>query len=163
MQTFLPHSNLILSAQALDSKRLNKQILEAYQILNVLSGNSPTGAWRNHPAVLMWKGHEYSLRSYAYTMIGEARKRGIKVDKNQENIANLEKRFSNRWGDKSPKWFGDNTKLMRITTTHKANLFRKDPIYYAHFAYAQHSIYNKPCCSTCQYYWVTHEERNNNA
>ena len=87
MQTFLPHSNLILSAQALDSKRLNKQILEAYQILNVLSGNSPTGGWRNHPAVLMWKGHEYSLRSYAYTMIGEARKRGIKVDKNQENIA----------------------------------------------------------------------------
>jgi hypothetical protein len=159
MQTFLPHDNIILSAQALDSKRLNKQILEAYQILNVLSGNSPTGGWRNHPAVLMWKGHEYSLRSYAYTMIGEARKRGIKVDKNQENIASLEKRFSDRWGDRSPKWFGDHAKLMRITTTHKANLFKKDPIYYAHFAYAQNSIYNQPCCSTCQYYWVTHEQR----
>ena len=145
MQTFLPYTSYRECAKALDNKRLNKQILEAYQILNVLSGNSPTGGWRNHPAVLMWKGHEYSLRSYAYTMIGEARKRGIKVDKNQENIANLEKRFSDRWGDRSPSWFGDNTKLMRITTTHKANLFKKDPIYYAHFAYAQHSIYNKPC------------------
>lgn len=159
MQTFLPHSNLILSAQALDSKRLNKQILEAYQILNVLSGNSPTGGWKNHPAVLMWKGHEYSLRTYAYTMISEAKKRGIKTDKNQENISNLEKRFGEDWGYKSPKWFGDNSKLMRITTTHKANLFEKDPIYYAHFAYAKHSIYNQPCCSTCKYYWVTHDQR----
>ena len=105
----------------------------------------------------MWKGHEYALRTYAYTMISEAKKRGIKIDKNLSNIQNLEKQFSDRWGEKSPKWFGDNAKLMRITTTHKANLFDKDPVYYAHFGYAKYSIYNKPCCSTCKYYWVTHD------
>lgn len=160
MQTFLPHDNLILSAQALDSKRLNKQILESYQILNVLSGNSPTGGWRNHPAVLMWKTHEYSLRTYAMTMIWEAKKRGIRIDKNLENITNLEKNFSHKWGDRSPKWFGNQDQLMRITTTHKANLFKKDPLYYVKYQYAVDSPYNAPCCpdrkEPCKYYWPTH-------
>ena len=40
MQTFLPHSTFIKCAHALDNKRLNKQILEGYQILNVNSGMS---------------------------------------------------------------------------------------------------------------------------
>jgi len=159
MQTFFPHSNIHESAQTLDSKRLNKQILEAYQILKVLSGASPTGGWRNHPAVLMWKGHEYHLRNYAKIMIDEANVRGIKTDKNQANIEELEIKYSSIWGTDKPRWFSDQTKMMRITTTHKARLFEKDPIYYAHFGYAKHSIYNKPCCSTCQYYWVTHEEK----
>ena len=82
MQTFLPSSNFFEVANMLDSKRLNKQILEGYQILNVLSGQSPTGAWRNHPAVKMWAGHELSLLTYIKVMIGEAKRRGIKTDKN---------------------------------------------------------------------------------
>jgi hypothetical protein len=53
----------------------------------------------------------------------------------------------------------DTIKVMRLTTTHKANLFDKDPLYYAKFGYAKHSLYNHPCCNTCKYYWVTHEER----
>lgn len=159
MQTFLPSSDFSICARTLDSKRLNKQILEGYQILNVLSGNSPTGGWRNHPAVLMWKGSEWVLNEYVYAMIKEAKSRNIKVDKNQENLKLLKRKFSKNWGKNIPKWFNDENKLMRITTTHKANLFRKDPLYYAHFSYAQHSLFNKPCCSTCQYYWVTHEQR----
>lgn len=161
MQTFLSEPTLIECAQALDNKRLNKQILEAYQILNVLSGNSTTGAWRNHPAVLMWKGHEYSLRTYAYSMIEEAKKRGIKIDKNKNNIDNLESKFSDRWGTDKPKWFNQ-TVYKRIMTTHRANLYRKDPIYYAHYASAVNSELNKPCCDKCQYFWVTHEEKNAN-
>ena len=74
MQTFLPSSNFITASQMLDSKRLNKQILEGYQILNVLSGQSPTGAWRNHPAVRMWAGHELSLLTYIRAMIAEAKR-----------------------------------------------------------------------------------------
>jgi len=50
MQTFLPHSTYAKCAQSLDNKRLNKQILEGYQILNVNSGMSKTGGWKNHPA-----------------------------------------------------------------------------------------------------------------
>ena len=44
MQTFLPSSNPVTVARWLDSKRLNKQILECYQILNVLSGKE-WGIW----------------------------------------------------------------------------------------------------------------------
>ena len=44
MQTFLPDADYELTAQALDNRRLNKQILEGYQILKVLSGASPSGA-----------------------------------------------------------------------------------------------------------------------
>jgi hypothetical protein len=160
MQTFLPSTNFAWAAQMLDSKRLNKQILEGYQILNVLSGQSPTGGWRNHPAVLMWKNHEGSLLTYLTYMIKEAKNRGIKTDKNEENINNLVKRVGHTWNYKAPKWFFDDLSAMRIVTTHRANLFNKDPMYYAKFQYATISPYNTPCCSTCKYYWVTHKDKN---
>ncbi len=159
MQTFLPSSNPAVAARILDSKRLNKQILECYQILNVLSGQSPTGGWRNHPAVLMWKGFERGLWQYVQAMIDEARKRGIRTENNESNLNNLKDKCWDNWGETPPLFWSDSTKLMRVTTTHKANLFDKDPLYYAKFAYAKHSIYNQPCCSTCKYYWVTHEDR----
>lgn len=160
MQTFLPSRDFVTVSKILDSKRLNKQILEGYQILNVLSGMSPTGGWRNHPAVKMWKGHEKALHTYINAMILEAKTRGIKTDKNEENIINLYNKVGDSWGESMPDWFYDEKKIMRIVTTHKANLFDKDPMYYAQFGYAKHSIFNQPCCSTCKYYWVTHEEKN---
>lgn len=159
MQTFLSEPTIPACAKALDNKRLNKQILEAYQILNVLSGNSPTGGWRNHPAVLMWKGHEHTLRTYAIAMVAEARSRGISVDKNLANINNLKSRFGNTWGRTKPEWFS-NPDHDRIMTTHRANLYRKDPVYYANYASSVTHELNKPCCDKCQYYWVTHKERN---
>lgn len=159
MQTFLPSRNFVTVAKILDSKRLNKQILEGYQILNVLSNMSPTGGWKNHPAVKMWRGHEMTLYKYIGAMIDEAKLRGIKTDKNEENIANLFNKVGDSWGESVPNWYFDEKKIMRIITTHKANLFNKDPMYYAHFGYAKHSIFNQPCCSTCKYYWVTHEDR----
>lgn len=158
MQTFLPSSNFISAAQILDNKRLNKQILEGYQILNVLSGQSPTGAWRNHPAVKMWAGHELSLLTYIRAMIAEAKRRGIKTDKNEENIQALFTKVGSSWGGGLPDWFFDQHKLMRVVTTHKANLFIKDPFHYMEFQYALSSPFNKPCCATCKYYWVTHNE-----
>ena len=73
MQTFLPYPDKRTSLDVLDNKRLNKQILECYQILNVLSGNSV--AWRNHPAVLMWAGSEQNLWVYTMSMVDEANKK----------------------------------------------------------------------------------------
>jgi len=160
MQTFLPSANPVTAARMLDSKRLNKQILECYQILNVLSGKSPTGGWRNHPAVLMWKGYERGLWTYVQAMIVEAKYRGIKTENNEANLNRLKDQCWNQWGNNRPSFWTDNNKLMRVVTTHKASLFDKDPMYYSKFSYAKHSLYNQPCCSTCKYYWVTHEDRN---
>lgn len=159
MQTFLPSRNFATSAQMLDSKRLNKQILEGYQILNVLSNQSPTGGWRNHPAVKMWRGYEMALLTYIRTMIAEAKTRGIKTDKNEANIDALFTKVGDSWGQAYPEWYFDEHKIMRITTTHRANLFNKDPMYYAEFQIATFSPYNAPCCDTCKYYWVTHENK----
>ena len=142
----------------LDSKRLNKQILEAYQILKVLSTNGK--AWRNHPAVLMWEGHEHALHSYAMTMIAEAKLRGIKVDKNRNNLTQLKTQYSHFWGKSKPKWFND-PEISRLVATHRARLYIKDPEYYAEFAKYVDNKWNKPCCEKCNYYWPTHARRNN--
>jgi hypothetical protein len=164
MQTFLPSTNFAWAAQMLDSKRLNKQILEGYQILNVLSGQSPTGGWRNHPAVLMWKNHEGALLKYLDYMIIEAKQRNIKTDKNESNIQQLFKKVGKNWNISMPEWFDNDLISMRIITTHRASLFNKDPMYYAKFQYATLSAYNIPCCpdkkEPCKYYWPTHNTRN---
>ena len=154
MQTFLPYKDFDQSAKALDSKRLNKQILEGYQILKVLNNPDPRAAWRNHPAVLMWEGHENALFNYILAMVTEARKRGIKTDKNMDNLVQLRVATIKNWGNGMPSWY--NNKIDRITESHRANLYRKDPEYYMEF----HNDKANPCCEKCQYFWVTHEERN---
>lgn len=156
MQTFLPHKDFNKSAQALDNKRLNKQILEGYQILKVLGNPDPKAAWRNHPAAKMWRGHEYILYNYIMCMVVEANKRGIKTDKNVANLEDLYEAQHDDWGLTFPEWYVDDIKMARITTTHKFNLYRKDPIYYYDFYRATNNINNVPCCESCNYYWPTH-------
>lgn len=156
MQTFLPSIDYEYSAQTLDNKRLNKQILEGYQILKVLSNASPSGAWRNHPAVLMWKGSELELLAYIEHMMYEADFRGIKTINNRNNIKELEKQYAKSWGSNEPAWMKDNDTINRVTTTHKANLYAKDPIYYAEYQWATNDPMNKPCCPKCSYFWPTH-------
>jgi hypothetical protein len=154
MQTFLPSADYEYVSHILDSKRLNKQILEGYQILKILSGASETGAWRNHPAVLMWANAEYELKSYIDHMVYEADFRGIKTDKNVANLKELELRFSVDWGKSAPVWQKPEH-VYRVNNSHKANLYRKDPFYYAEFRLNT----AKPCCDKCLYYWPTHAEK----
>lgn len=159
MQTFLPYGDYEASAQALDNKRLNKQILEGYQILKVLSGASESGAWRNHPAVLMWKDAEWELVNYIDHMVYEAEVRSIKTINNKRNLRELASKYRNKWSKKLPFWMENETTLMRIVTTHKVSLFNKDPMQYIRFQSATNSPYNVTCCDTCKYYWPTHPLR----
>jgi hypothetical protein len=158
MQTFLPYKDFDKSAHALDSRRLNKQILEGYQILKVLNNPDPKAAWRNHPAVKMWRGFEVTLFDYILAMIREADRRGIKTDKNKDNLIQLRVATIKNWGNGIPEWYNNKTIMKRVTTTHKANLYRKDDAYYNHFASAVIDPNNEPCCEKCNYYWVTHKE-----
>ena len=160
MQTFLPHADFDMSAQALDNKRLNKQVLECYQILKVLSNPDPRAGWRNHPAVKMWRGYEGSLWDYTMAMVYEATSRGIKTDKNMENLNALNKVEGMYWGFGLPEFFSDSAKVERLTTSHQANLYKKDPVYYFEFFNALAK--SNPCCpdrkEPCKYYWVAHED-----
>lgn len=60
MQVFIVGSPLE-TAEALDAKRLNKQIIECLQILDALNGAQ---AWSNHPCTLQYRGHEEWLVHY---------------------------------------------------------------------------------------------------
>jgi len=161
MQTFLPYKQFDKSAQTLDNKRLNKQILESYQILKVLSNDDPNAAWRNHPAVKMWRGVEGQLWLYTMAMVKEANVRGIKTDKNMENLTNLKAIAGNSWGYGLPSWYIDPFTMDRLTKTHRANLYIKDPIYY--FDFHVDVATSNPCCPErkvpCKYYWVAHDPK----
>jgi hypothetical protein len=156
MQTFLPSKDFDTTANILDSKRLNKQILESYQILKVLSNNDPKAGWRNHPAVKMWRGHEHGLFTYALAMVREANRRNIKTDKNMENLVGLRVANLSRWGHGMPAWYQNSEEMQKITTTHRARLFVKDSDFYNGFGIFLDHPNNTPCCDKCQYYWPTH-------
>ena len=160
MQTFLPYTDFKACARALDNKRLNKQILECYQILKVLSSDDPHAGWRNHPAVKMWRGYERGLWNYVTAMVAEGEKRGIRVENNVNNLVALAQANASRWGDGLPAWFNDTPTVAKVLATHKANLYLKDPIFYWFFADAINDDDNKPCCERCSYFWVTHVKEN---
>jgi len=107
----------------------------------------------------MWKNAEKSLRVYVNAMIKEARLRGIRTDGNEANLDALEAVSGHLWGIQKPVW-SQASHVNRVNITHRANLYRKDHIYYAEFYKDTQSEYNKPCCDKCLYYWTTHATRN---
>ncbi|WP_082518583.1 MULTISPECIES: MSMEG_6728 family protein [unclassified Rhodococcus (in: high G+C Gram-positive bacteria)] len=74
MQTFLPEPGFARSARALDDKRLGKQRVETFQILRALVW--PSYGWKNHPAVVMWRGFTPALVSYGVATCREWTARG---------------------------------------------------------------------------------------
>ncbi len=149
MQTFLPESNFETTAKNLDRKRLIKQSVENLQILKSLSGMYSSGAWSNHPAVKMWKGHEDWLFLYNEAIIKDIIQRGYKNTTHIEFDDIYEKNFMGMESDK-PWWLGDNN----LHYTHKGRLFEKNPEHY--WFYQDYSDYKESgytCCQKCNYYW----------
>lgn len=153
MQTFLPYPDFQLSAQSLDNRRLNKQIVEAFQIIKVhlkLSGHLPhtgTIGWRNHPAVKMWVGHTLSLYHYLQDCENVWLARGFK---SHDSIFRFLSIFNKEIESIAiyPSWLGD----ARLHDSHKSMLYQKDPIYYSQFS-------NIPRLT---YFWPTQQNQNVN-
>lgn len=128
VQTFLPYPSFEKSAACLDYRRLGKQRVEALQILNCLQGEGSNG-WKHHPAVKMWKGHEYSLCLYGMAICLEWKRRGYK-----DSLLTF---FYSKNTDTDPlcslfhpKWMGNT----EFHTSHQSNLLRKLPSHYSkHF------------------------------
>lgn len=118
MQTFLPYANASLSAGVLDRQRLGKQRVEAYQILNALTGKSK--GWVNHPATRMWRGYERALAFYGWVMCDEWIRRGYRDSLQEKFLSTSDEEF--KW----PDWYGDE----RIHLSHRSNLVRKYPDFY---------------------------------
>ena len=102
MQTFLPYSDFNKSAMCLDSRRLNKQLIESCQILNtILTG----GGWSKHPAVLMWKDNIISLYNYSCVILEECIKRGISTNFGESQLNRI-KKVINFVDFNIPLWLG---------------------------------------------------------
>jgi hypothetical protein len=155
VQTFLPYEDFEQTAYVLDSKRLNKQLLEGRQILAALAGLSK--GWTHHPATKMWAGSEAVLYRYLKAVAKECFDRGIKYENNLQVIDNIvEDFFQDISHNSRPFWMKDRTMLQRVNITHQANLYRKDSHEYNIFQSSFDDILNDPCCERCNYFWPTH-------
>lgn len=135
MQTFLPYSDFKKSVEILDYKRLGKQRVETFQVLNILLGRTSTKGWVNHPVTKMWRGYESALQTYQNFTIQEWIKRGYKNNMPFEKIL-IE--------TKMPPWIGDE----RLHRSHRSNLLRKDWEYYSVYFNEDPSL---------PYFWPTDE------
>lgn len=127
MQTFLPYSDLSLTAACLDNQRLGKQRVEAMQIHNIVSGKRTTGGWLNHPAVTMWRGYASALAFYHNVIIDEWVRRGFRNTMSHLPLPSGEIVF--------PAWFGNE----RFHSSHRSNLLRKNADWYSQFGWTESS------------------------
>lgn len=127
MNTFLPYADFQKSAQTLDMKRLGKQRVEAFQILNLLRGVSISANWRNHPAVLMWKDYEIALAEYGLVICEEWIKRGYKDTMLDRFLKyKISREINGSIRIVYPWWFDKEA----FHKSHQSNLLRKDYGYY---------------------------------
>jgi hypothetical protein len=113
--TFLISSNFSETASVLDDRRLLKQRVEAYQIINAIELGK---GWINHPATKMWVGYTDALKEYYNIMVLECIKRG--KNNNMELYKDLVVK-------KYPKWIYNE----KVHNSHKARLIAKDFEYYS--------------------------------
>lgn len=120
-------------------KRLGKQRVEAWQIWLALTQGS---RWKNHPAVKMWSKHRWWLLLYGAASCEAWRERGYKDSLLAKFLDELEKNPI----DEYPPWLGDE----RVHRSHRANLIRKDPVYYGSLGWSEEP--------QTGYYWPSKED-----
>lgn len=135
MQTFLPYPNFAASAMVLDRQRLNKQVLEARQILSAIQNG---GGWRNHPAVRMWRGHTNALRLYHDVMLREWVRRGYKTTQSELLPPPTDDTLRQIWVESiiMPSWLGRGD----FHSAHRAALLAKDPTHYSRFEWEEEPV-----------------------
>lgn len=129
MQTFLPYKDFKKTAQVLDDKRLFKQLVEARQLINIITtGKTKSGrkyrGFLNHPARFMWEGYPNALKEYANEMLAE-----IKIRKK----VNTPMRMLRVKQITYPKWLGNK----KFHSAHRSALLKKDLNYYKQFQWKE--------------------------
>ena len=141
MQTFLPYPEFPDTAICLDMRRLGKQRVETLQILNTLANGSK--AWRNHPAVLMWKGYERYLVNYGLNICIEWSRRGY-VDNCGIKLCDKEEEMDrNNIPLIAPPWLRNE----ELHSSHRAALLYKNYDFYSQWGWIEEPKLN--------YFWPT--------
>lgn len=132
MQTFLPYPSFRDTAMCLDYRRLGKQRVEAWQILQLVSGQTDN-RWKHHPIVRMWTGHERALALYGSYMCTFWKQRGYKDTLQQRFEEFLRKNPIPKDELYMPGWMGSEA----LHASHRSNLLRKDPKWYSQFGWEE--------------------------
>ncbi len=133
MQTFLPYADFERSARALDRKRLGKQRVETIQVVRALTWADY--GWKNHPAVLMWKGFEEALGRYGFACceawtelgFGDTCAPTIATDLRAAGLITVRTQPELAAADALPPWLGDEA----VHRSHQSALVRKDREHYS--------------------------------
>ena len=131
MQTFLPYDNFTASAKVLDYRRLGKQRVETFQLLNAIRGVDKYGepkehkGWVNHPAAVMWRQYVPALAMYGVAMCDEWIARGYN-DSLRDRLVKIYNQEKDDGQYELPYWFGRE----EFHRSHQSNLMRKDPVFY---------------------------------
>lgn len=136
MQTFLTHYDYYKSAEVLDNRRLNKQIVECSQIYKALT--VPNYGWQGHPAVKMWRRYEGRLLLYGLAHYYEWQQRWILKKRAGKQChksgIELQQCLSSFRGNAqtSPEWRYNSPD---IYSSHRAALLYKDYAWYSQFGW----------------------------
>lgn len=157
MQTFLPYRSFQESAKCLDRARLGKQRIEAFDILVINEGIKPdfmsdiqfeyiNKRYKNHPAVLMWKGYPYTLYDYTKVICLEWQRRGYKgvtLERLEQYLTSIVTKIKAE--PTYPDWlkYSDSNGLC---LSHKSNLLRKSSSHYR-------PIFGQNIPDNLPYYW----------
>lgn len=150
MQTFITSTNgglaFRITAEELDNKRLNKQALEAWQIMMTNLRLDPQGnyreprGWYNHPATKMWRGHEVVLGQYIDWMAGEWRRRGFKttIDTKANQTLEVARNSGLLVGNQyTIPWIEDTAKFEALASSHRTALLSKNYEWYSQFGWEE--------------------------
>jgi hypothetical protein len=144
VQVFLPSTDFDAVAACLDRQRLNKQALEAWQIMMCNVGLDPAGnrrvskGWYAHPAVRMWRGSERALLSYIEAMVSEWESRGYRSTILDKALATFDRAYVlglTKPEFALPAWFfthGD-----AVARTHRVAVLSKNYDWYSQFGWVE--------------------------
>lgn len=127
MQTFLPYDDFTQSASVLDRARLGKQRVETWQIYNALIDSNY--GWQNHPAVNMWRRHEWILLCYGITVCHEWISRGYRDTMLPRFVSAARETEACTY----PIWMGNDA----FHSSHRAALLFKLPSHYSKFGWTE--------------------------
>ena len=157
-QTFMISPNFAETAHCLDNRRLNKQIVEAFQVYRYLIGDCEMQG-NPHP-YRIWKGYEKALIAYIVALHDEWIERydrglrgGKRCHKNgmeAERISIQKSFFSNY---KDPDWINSE----EVLSSHRAALLYKDYTWYSQFGWKEQPAIptkiNKNGSVSLPYFW----------
>ena len=128
MITYVPYIGFAASARQLDDRRVRRQRKDAWQLLQVLLGQ--TEEYANHPAVGMWKNYERWLCVYGLQFCQEWR-----IGRKQEcdfyaRFYRVDEELKERGFEaRRPPWVGD----IDLCRSHRSSLIRQVPSYAEHW------------------------------